>query len=299
MHLKTNIETSLMHIVILAICPLLLVMQTATQSLYFIVSTLVCYVVAAIVGFLLSKYLSRTIKVFVTALLSTFIITLASVLMGDTLAKLNVSETALFFSVISAIVLSVDAFYIDTKASTNTYILKVLATAVSFAILSLFYAIIKEIFGFGTFFGLQIQNFFGIEFCRTIIFDFILLGTISIIAEIVARAINKHFVNEKISYQKFVRLIRDEKEFQYDSLRRNKLLTSAVEINKIGNDEYEEILDKTNQNEVGVEQKSQPEEEPEPEKKKRKKKNKRLKFSKETKTEKVFDQQQKQDEGDE
>ena len=74
MHIKTNIEHNMVQIIVLAICPLILVVNTMTQGLFFIVSTILCFVLSSFLCGLLNKYFSRNVKIFVTAVLSSFII---------------------------------------------------------------------------------------------------------------------------------------------------------------------------------------------------------------------------------
>ena len=51
-------------------------------------------------------------------------------------------------------------------------------------------------------------------------------------------------------YQKYVRIIRNEKAFQYDKLRREKLLANQIEINRINKSDSEKIKQKVAENET-------------------------------------------------
>lgn len=295
MHIRTNIELNMVHLAVLAVCPLMMVVVSAKQALLLVIATFLCYLISALLCYALNKYLSRNIKIFITAVLSTFIITLLNLLLKKYEILGFKASDFNFFAVLSVVVLSVDIYFIDTKAVVNNYILRVIISAFAFALITLIYSMIREFMSFGTLFETQVTSFDGEVFCRSAAFGLMLLGIIAVIAEIIYRTITAAIGDKKIAYQKFVKLIREEKEFQYDSLRRNSLLASEIETNKVNNDDMNKIIDKTNNNEVGVleeEPKEGTEEEvPDESVKKRKtKKNKKLKFSKEAKVEKLFDQ---------
>ncbi len=298
MHIKTNIELNIMHFAILAICPLLLVTVNVKQTLFMIVLTLICFVVSALFCLLLSRVLTRNIKIFISALISTFIVTLVNLY----LSKYNLldlkAETSNFFAALSAVILCVDIYYLDTNSAPKNYFISVLSLALSFACVQFVYSPIKEFAAFGTIFGKYIFDFKGLEFCNTMMFSLILLAFLAVFAQMIYKAIINAIDDRKMAYQKYVKLVREEKEFQYDTLRRNKLLTSEIETKHIDNTEADEMLDKTSVNELAIsDSKSEnPEAKENSKTKKRKtKKNKKLKFSKETKVEKVFDRNSKQE----
>lgn len=300
MHIRTNIELNMVHIVILAICPLLVASTSLNQAMFFILTTFVCFLISAFICFALNKFLSRNIKIFISAMLSTFIVTLIN-LFAHKLPIFGVGASDInFLAVLSTVVLCVDVYYIDTKAVVNNYLFRVLITILTFAILYFIFEFIKEPLAYGTIFSKKVSDFSGAEFCRTVTFDLLLLGVVALVAEIIYRAVTKAVGDKKIAYQKFVKLVREEKEFQYDTLRRNKLLASDVQTNRVDDEAMKEIIDRTNNNEVGVEEKT---EKPETKevveesnvKKRKTKKNRRLKFSKEAKVEKIFDKNKKEE----
>ena len=83
MHIKSNIEHNVIDVVILAICPLVLIMDNASSALYYICATAFCFIISAIICLMLNKFLSKTMKVFITAVLSTFLITIFNYLIQD------------------------------------------------------------------------------------------------------------------------------------------------------------------------------------------------------------------------
>ena len=300
MHIRTNIELNMVHLAVLAVCPLMVVTLTAKTALLLIFATFICFIISAMLCYALNKYLSRNIKIFITAILSTFIITLINLILERTPILGFAASDINFFAVLSTVVLSVDIFYIDTKAVVNNYLLRVLISVLSFALILFVYSMIKEALAYGTLFESKISSFDGVEFCESITFGLILLGLIAIVAEIIYRAINTFAGDRKIAYQKFVKMVREEKEFQYDTLRRNKLLASDVQTNRVDDEAMDRIIDKTNDNEVGVLDDSKVEEKEEEVeetnvKKRKTKKNKRLKFSKEAKVEKLFDKNKQEE----
>ena len=294
MHIKTNVEMSFVHIIILAICPLMLVMTNLNQALYYVAATAVCFLISAFVCLVFNKYLSNTVKIFIVAVLSTFLVTVFNYAVETyKILGLTVQENS-FFAVITTIVLSADIVYIDTKAKVNNFFSKLLLVVVLYAVLTLTFAAIKEFLAFGTILGKQLFVYKGYEFFKTITFDLILLGLICFVAEFINRAITKRVNEKRVTYQKFIKKIRNEKVFQYDTLRRKKLLISEIDTNRIDGDKIEEIKEKESENEVvEAEEKANPEEEIQPQKPK--KKNKKMNFSKETKVEKVYDRQSKED----
>ena len=287
MHIKTNIEMSFVQLVILAICPLLFVVNNAYEMLYYSVIVCACFLVGAFVCFVFNRFMSKSIKVFVTALLSTFLITIFNHFVDtNQLLGLTVKDEG-FFAVISTIILSANIIYIDIKASTNHYFFKIFRTAFLFVLLTIIYAVIKEFLAFGTLFTHKLFNFSGFSFFASVTFNFVLLGVICAVAEVITKIVSKRAEHRSIEYQKIVKKIRNEKAFQYDTLRRNKLLASTVETNKIDGERVEDITDKESQNEtIDSELLTNTETEEQPVKRK---KNKKFKASKETKIEKIFD----------
>ena len=127
MHIKSNIELNIVHLAVLAICPLMFVMTNATEALFFVSATAVCFLISVFVCFVFNKYLSKSIKIFITAILSTFLITIFNLLL-DKFNILNLKASNLnFYAVLSTIVLSVDVFYIDTKARHKKYFANIMS----------------------------------------------------------------------------------------------------------------------------------------------------------------------------
>ena len=300
MHLRTNIEMSFVHIAILALCPLMFVMEHADYAVYFILATCVCYFISALVCLIFNKFFSRSVKVFVTAILSVFIVTLLDVvieqfsLLGLTVA---VHEDGAF-AIISTTILSIDITYINTKAVAKNYFWKIVRAMFVFAIMGFAYSVVKEFLAFGTMFGHRMFGFTGHAFCQTMAFNWLWMGIIAFIAEIINRAITKKITDRQIVYQKLLKKVREEKVFQYDSLRRQKVLVSQMEINRIDGEKVEEIVEKESANEVVDmnEITDKPEGEGDVvEDAKPKKKKKKLKVSKQAKVEQVFEKKSKED----
>ena len=305
MHLRTNIEMSFVHIAILALCPLMFVMEHADYALYFILATCACYFISALVCLVFNKFFSRSVKVFVTAILSVFIVTLLDVvieqfsLLGLTMA---VHEDGAF-AIISTTILSIDITYINTKAVASNYFWKILRAMIVFAVMGFVYSTVKEFLAFGTIYKSQIfESFPGHAFCRTMAFNWLWMGIIAFVAEVINRAISKRITEKEIAYQKLLKKIRNEKVFQYDTLRRQKALISEMETNKIDGEKVEEITEKESANEVvDMSEITENQEGSENgstetvEDKKAKKKRKKLKVSKQAKVEQVFDRQSKED----
>lgn len=288
MHIKTNIETSFIQIVVLAICPILLMVNSASSSLYYICATAVCFLLSTFICFVFNKYMSKTIKIFVTAVISTFAITVFNFFAEKYgILGIKVSDES-YFAVLSTIILSVDNVYLEIRALINNFFIMSLRTILVFALLTFVYGVIKEFLSFGTIFDNQIiKTFAGNAFFETLVFDFIFLGVLCVICDITNRAIMKKINQKHMMYEKYVKKIRNEKKFQYDELRRKKLLATTIETNKIGGEDAEIIKEKENENETAVieEKNEKPEEVNETPKKK--KKNKKLKVSKGAKVEKL------------
>ena len=298
MHLRTNIELSYIQIIMLAICPLFLIVNTFEYALYFACATAVCYILSAFICFVFNKYLSNSVKIFITAIFSTFIITMLNFLIEEYhILNLTVSDNY-YFVVISTIVLSTGNSYVETKAVVDNYLLKILRSAFMFAVFLIGYSVVKEFLSFGTIYNKQLFAYAGFEFFESITFDFIFLGIVCALAEMVYRILLKRANEKQMMYAKFKRKIRNEKKHQYDVLRRKKLLASDVQKNVIGDDEAKEIIQMERENEdelVEETLEATEEESSEPSGPKKKKKNKKLKVSKEAKIEQAFSQGRKED----
>ena len=252
MHLKTNIEMSFVHIAVLALCPLMFVMAHSNYAIYFIVATCICYLISALVCLVFNKFFSRSVKVFVTAILSVFIVTLLDfVIEKYELFGLHVHvHEEGFLSVIATTILSIDIIYINTKAVAKNYLYKVLRAMFVFALMGFVYSVFKEFLAYGTVFEKQLFGFSGHAFCRTQVFNLLWMGIIAFVAEVIHKAIASKVTKKQIEYQKILKKIRNEKVFQYDNLRRQRLLANQIETNKIDGEKVEEINEKESANEV-------------------------------------------------
>ena len=296
MHIKSNIEHNVIDVVILAICPLILVMQDAKSAVYYIAATAFCFIVSAIVCLALNKYLSRIMKVFITAVLSTFLITIFNYFIGEYDILWLTSSDKNYYAVLSAVVMSIDIYYIDNKAAVNHYFTRVMNSIFVFAIVTMLYIIVKEFLSFGTIFEFKPFKFEGFEFFKTITFSFIWMALLCAASSAAYRAINKYMQDKQMAYAKLLKQVKNERVFQYDSLRRQKLLTSEVEIKYIDDEEFETIRDKDNKNESLADLVSD-EESDEAETSEHttgiKKAKSKLKVSKETKVQQIFDRNKK------
>lgn len=301
MHIRTNLEANVIHFATLAICPLLAITLTLENSLFFILATAVSLLISAFVCSVFNKYLSKNMKIFVTAILSTFIVTICNFYLStiDNSPLLgSVSEYESYYAILSTIILSIDIFYIDTKALVNHYFLRVLKSIFMFATILAIFATLKEFLSTGNVLGKQIFKFAGYEFFETITFDFIFLGLLCVFAQMLYSVYEEKVSNKRISYEKLVKKIRNEKLFQYDSLRRKGLLDADVTTNDVTEEEVDEIKEKQNENTQILEEDiiDEPEtEEESPKKKKKKKKNRKLKVSKEAKDAKEEEAQAKEE----
>ena len=133
MHIKTNIEHNMIQIVILAICPLLMVVSSVSQAIFFVVAVAVCFACSSFVCGLFNRYFSKNIKIFVTAILSSFIIAIVDYLL-KTEPKFGLeSNDDCFYAVLSTVCLCLDIFCVDTKSIINLHMIKTAITTGVFA----------------------------------------------------------------------------------------------------------------------------------------------------------------------
>ena len=248
MHIKTNIEHNMIQIIVLAVCPLLMVVNNLTQALFFAATTSICFIASAFVCGIFNRYFSRNIKVFVTAVLSSFIVAIIDYFLQQTPDFILQANQDCFYAVLATICISLDVYCIDSKSIIKLHMIKTFIDCGIFAGILGTLAALVEIFGNGTILGIHLFNISVGAFFQTITFKLILLGIITIVADSIYRARQKRLNERKITFEKYVRKIRDEKMFIYDDLRRKKLLTSKVEINNVNQDFVEEINQKNAEN---------------------------------------------------
>lgn len=293
MHIKSNIEHNVIDVVILAVCPLLLVLTNAMSAVYYVLATAFCFMISAVVCLLLNKFLSKTVKVFVTVVLSTFLITVFNYFVSEYQFLGLKSSDENYYAILSTIVLSIDIYYIDSKAAVNNFFMRILNSIFVFALVSFVYVVVKEFLSFGTIFDWKPFAYAGYEFFESITFSFILIAILCAVFEILFRSISSYKQSKSMAYAKLLKQVRNERVFQYDTLRRQKLLASDVEYKHVGSDEYEDIRDKENKNETLsdlVDEEEPVHDDSENVIKKRKSK---LKVSKETKVQQIFDKERK------
>ena len=248
MHIKTNIEHNMIQIIILAVCPLLLVVSSVAQALFFATAVSICFVISSFVCGMFNKYFSRNVKIFVTAIISSFIIAILDYFLKQEPILGLKSNNDCFYAVLATICLSIDVYCINSKSVIKLNLIKTLIDCGIFSAILGIFAVIVEFFGWGSFLGIKIYTPAVGAFFKGITFKLILLGLITIVADSIYRFRQKRLVEKKIVYEKYVRKIRDEKMFLYDDLRRKKLLTSKVEINKVNQDFIDEINQKNAEN---------------------------------------------------
>jgi hypothetical protein len=76
------------------------------------------------------------------------------------------------------------------------------------------------------------------------------IATLCALFDYTVRYIDKKRETKNMIYQKYVRIIRNEKAFQYDNLRREKLLANQIEVNRINKSDSEKIKQKEAENEA-------------------------------------------------
>ena len=248
MHIKTNIEHSSVQIIILAICPLLLVVSTIYQALFFMASTIVCLLVSQIFIFIFNRFLNNNVKTMLTALISALFVTAGMILVKEYTDKV-LPETS-YFVVFSTIILNAEFVYFRNKAVMKHYFFSILKIIFIFATIGFVYAVIKEFTALGTLFDYNLFKFNGFAFCRTMMFNLLLLALLCAVFDYVVRLIDKVYETKSMVYQKYVKIIRNEKAFQYDKLRRERVLANDIEVNKLSRSDAEKLKQKESENEA-------------------------------------------------
>ncbi len=248
MHIKTNIEHSSVQIIVLAICPLLMAVSSVDEAVFFVCGTAICLLVSQLFLMIFNKYLTNNVKAMLTAIISAMLVTVAIILVKENTDKVLPENS--YFIIFSTTILSAEFIYFRNKATTKHYFMSILKILFIFALITGVYAVIKEFLAFGSIYGKQLFKFSGVEFCRLIIFDLILLASLCAIFDYVVRLIDRKKETKDMVYQKYVKIIRSEKAFQYDILRREKLLTNEIEVNKINKVDAEKLAQKQSENEA-------------------------------------------------
>lgn len=302
MHIRTNIELNIVHFATLAICPVMFFVGYVVDALCIFAMVFCSFLISMLICALFNKYFSNTVKVFVTAMVSCLVVTVLNFLL-DRYDILAISSNDMYYlAVLSTIVLSVDIYYIDTKAVVGKLSTKIISAILFYLGIIFVFALFKEFLGYGSVFGVNVfSNFTGYEFFRGTIFSLIFLGIICAIVECIYGFVRRKIYDKQMVYEKFVKKIRDEKMFQYDTLRRKKMLTSPVDVRTIDSEEYKEIQEKVDVNEAigdnsSTENNDDDEDAELKQKPKKKKRNRRLKASKETKVEKLFEKKSREEE---
>jgi len=248
MHLKTNIEHSPVQIIVLAMCPLMLAIASVNDAFLMLSGTIICLVVSQLFLTLFNRYLSNDVKTLLTAIISAMIVIIASILIKEKTDKVLPDNA--YLMVFSATILNAEFIYFNNKAMKKHYFFNILKILLIFSVMLVLYAALKEFLSLGSIYGKKWFKFSGFAFCKTIIFDLIWLATLCAIFDFIVRYIDKKRETKNMVYQKYVRIIRAEKAFQYDKLRRDKLLANEIEINRINKTDSEKIKQKQAENET-------------------------------------------------
>ena len=288
MRIKSKFELNFVHIAVLAICPLIVTTVNFYNAFTVLILSLISLVLSSLVCLIIAKNSSKTLRVFIAALVSALVVTGYELLVMNKIfeGSGNVSS----FAILSSIVLCVDLFYIDTKVSKN-YLIKIFRLIAVYSFILMLYASLKELFVTGTIGGLKIiNNYVAVDFFKMVTFDFLVLGLLCALVDRVVSLLVNLFNDYAMVYNKYKQKIRGEKAFIYEYYRRKKLLTSEVEINEVGKKEDSE--DESDENdELEQEDKELKKEEKQKisEIKHKPKGKSRLRVSKEARLEKMFD----------
>lgn len=248
MHIKTNIEHSPVQIIVLAICPLLLVVSSVNEAVFFVCGTILCLLISQLFLMMFHKYLNNNVKAMLTAIISALLVIVATILVREYTDKKLPDNS--YFIIFSTTILSAEFIYFRNKAITKHYLLYIFKIIFIFALLIFVYAVIKEFLAFGTICNKKLFAFSGVKFCEGMIFNLLLLALLCALFDYVVRTIDKKVETKNMVYQKYVKIIRNEKAFQYDRLRREKLLTNEIEVNRVNKADAEKITQKESENEA-------------------------------------------------
>lgn len=248
MHLKTNIEHSPVQIIVLAMCPLMLAIASVNDAILMLAGTIICLVVSQLFLIIFNRYLNNDVKTLLTAIISAMIVIVGSILIKEKTDKVLPDNA--YLMVFSATILNAEFIYFNNKAMKKHYFFNILKILLIFSVMLVLYAGLKEFLSLGSIYGKKWFKFSGFSFCKTIIFDLLWLATLCAIFDFIVRYVDKKKETKNMVYQKYVRIIRAEKAFQYDKLRRDKLLANEIEINRINKTDSEKIKQKQAENET-------------------------------------------------
>ena len=248
MHIKTNIEHSPVQIIVLAICPLLFAMSTVNEAVFFLCGTIICLIISQLFLMIFNRYLTNDIKALLTAIISAMLIAVASMAVKEYTDKVLPDNSYLI--IFSTTILNAEFIYFSSKALKRHYFLNILKNLIIFSAIMLVYSVFKEFLSFGKVCDKQLFKFDGFSFCQTIIFDLFWIAGLCALFDYTVRYIDKKRETKNMIYQKYVRIIRNEKAFQYDKLRREKLLANQIEVNRINKSDSEKIKQKEALNEA-------------------------------------------------
>lgn len=288
MHIKSKFELNFVHIAVLAVCPLISVGLSFMQGVTILILSVISFLFAALVNLVIFRKSSRNVKIFVVALVASLIAT------GYELLAKNGTFSSIgnlaYFSILSALVLSIDLIYVDNNTRSVKFLWKMIRILIVYAFVLTVYCLLKELLSFGTVAGKRPFDFYGYEFFKTITFDFILLGLLCALINRITMLLVEVYTDRKMVYNKYKAKVRNEKAFLYDRYRRQRLLSSEVVINKISTKDED---DENQTTDIDAEQSEKEKDKSRISKKsviKNKPKTKRkLKVSKEAKVERLFD----------
>ena len=248
MHIKTSIEHSPVQIIVLAICPLLFAMTTVNEAVFFLCGTVICLIISQLFLIIFNRYLTNDVKALLTAIISAMLVAVASIAVKEYTDKVLPDNAYLI--IFSTTILNAEFIYFSSKALKRHYFLNILKNLIIFSAMVFVYAVFKEFLSLGTVCDKQLFKFDGFSFCLTIIYDLLSIATLCALFDYTVRYIDKKRETKNMIYQKYVRIIRNEKAFQYDNLRREKLLANQIEVNRINKSDSEKIKQKEAENEA-------------------------------------------------
>ena len=249
MHIKTNVEHSPVQIIVLAMCPLIFAVSNVSEAIFFLCGTILCLIISQLFLMIFNRYLANDVKALLTAIISAMLVAVATVAVREYTDKVLPDNSYLI--IFSTTILNAEFIYFSSKALKRHYFLNILKNLVIFALMMLVYSVFKEFLAIGTVCEKQLfKKFDGFVFCESIIFELLWIATLCALFDYTVRYIDKKRETKNMIYQKYVRIIRNEKAFQYDRLRREKLLANQIEVNRINKSDSEKIKQKEAENEA-------------------------------------------------
>lgn len=208
--MERNSPINSVYLIALAVCSLVLVVNSFYNALIFGIVVVAVFLVSTSIVAMVEKIADKHIRFLLFALVSAALVIILKLVCG----YVNVKEIVfagetLEFACIPCMLLALIPIYFESKLTVKDFFGGALLSSAGFLLMLLLFGTIVEVLGYGTFAGMNIAGFDGIEFFTKSYGCYMVIATLTILFNIVRRTYLKKTRHFNMLVEKYKIQIRE------------------------------------------------------------------------------------------